>query len=889
MGDAARNRVSGRRWTFGWCEYSEVGRVLKVSGVPVEIESKPLDVLELLLEQPAEPVAKDLILEMVWGSTAEQSLAVAISKLRRAFGGARDELILTVTGVGYRMAVPVACKLEDQSVEQWLELTEGSPIPGSDGWIAERRLPSTDLSPVWLATRTDATDRHVYKFALDGIRLRSMQREVMVARLLAHELPAAASWWVPILSWNFETAPYYIESQYCGESLAEWSKSELFLAMGREARLRLAVQLAEAVAAAHSRVVLHNDLKPSNILVETIRKGEALTSPEPALHLRISDFGAGLVLNRYRLAELEITEYEQAAGNASSGAKGSFAYQAPEVRSGGSPTVQADVYAVGLLVFQIVTGDLTRSLSPGWEAAVPDRLLASDIAAATQMNPADRLASAGELAARLRALPERAEETARSEAARLQELKLRQELDRMRVRRPWIIAAGGSLFVGLCVSLALYRHAFIQEKQAKEQSRTVSAMFDFVARDLIGQSNPYLTAPPRSGGPETLDDAITASLPRIDERFQRKPLIAAKLHETAADSFRAQTQYRKADAEYRRAEVLFRTAEGESSQKAALVEFKRENAELSGRLPGAVADATSSFARQSARVAAMTSPAPELLAWKAMLAASIAGLGPHPEAGLPQLSEAIRGAKSQKGFDPALLIAMEARVCGIYVRLQDGAKVTDAARDLSAQIERQYGSDSPYLPIFQMYLQEGLYLQGKFRESIAQANLNLPKFERVLGHTHELTLAILGSRAASESRLGLYAAAASDDLQLYSAEAANSSGGRLRIASLADAARNKCESSQYADGIAEAKQVIHDAASGPEAQPMFASAAKFFLADCMVDQAEHEKRPSRQADAREAATLIRTEDAAHLTIVGADIDFPALKNSILARSSALQK
>ena len=59
-------RVQGRRWIFDDCEYLERGRQLRVRGAQVRMEAKPLDVLQVLLERPAEVLTKDQLLGEVW-------------------------------------------------------------------------------------------------------------------------------------------------------------------------------------------------------------------------------------------------------------------------------------------------------------------------------------------------------------------------------------------------------------------------------------------------------------------------------------------------------------------------------------------------------------------------------------------------------------------------------------------------------------------------------------------------------------------------------------------------------------------------------------------------------------------------------------------------------
>ena len=60
---------------------------------------------------------------------------------------------------------------------------------------------------------------------------------------------------------------------------------------------------------------------------------------------------------------------------------------APELLEGKPPTLQSDIYALGVMLYQMVSGDLSRALAPGWRDAVDDELLVEDITAAVHGSP----------------------------------------------------------------------------------------------------------------------------------------------------------------------------------------------------------------------------------------------------------------------------------------------------------------------------------------------------------------------------------------------------------------------------------------------------------------------------------------------------------------------
>jgi serine/threonine protein kinase len=742
---------------------------------------------------------------------------------------------------------------------------------------------------VWLAEK--GSELRVFKFATDGFHLRALQREVTVFRVLQKALSKTPPWGIEIFGWNFEQEPFCIESEYAGSDLLRWSSSEEFLSMSTRERVHLAASVADAVAVAHSLSILHNDLKPTNILIAQRRQDDPADTERQRWQVKVIDFGVASLFDTQRLQEMDITDYGDDASddNGRTSPVGTAVYRAPELHTGAPPTQQADVYSLGLLLYQIMTGDFLQPLAPGWEARIADALLRMDIAQAAEVDPALRLSSASELASRLRNLDDRRLKRQQAEAERLRAERNEELLTRARLRRPWVILAASILIVALCISWNLSRIAVRQRKLAEARSATISAMYEFVAQDFLGQSNPYLSAPGPAHGPqETLLEAIHTALPKIDSRFSTSPEIAGRLHVTVADAFKSRTQYVEADQEYLIAEQRFRLAEGPLSENAILTEFKRENAQLSSRLPGAVAAAQEEFKTQQALVAKLSKPSAELKAWNALIQASFIGFGERPQDALPILSEALRNAQATPGLDPALITTMKARICGLYVRLQDGPHLEQASRELREELAKRNGPDSPTLVLLDMYLQEALYLEGRYSDTIAMGQQNYTRFSRILGPQHELTLATLANRAGAEGELGDYEAALRDDLQLYTAERSNPSGRRLEQGSLADAAMYECHAGHFQSGIEHARQVIRESGSGPLAQPMFAEGARFTLAECLISKQQSEPDGSKTTELHEADRLLANFHLDQTDQMSGGTDYATWLNVARARLAFLQ-
>src|SRR5690606_20558852 len=140
-----------------------------------------------------------------------------------------------------------------------------------------------------------------------------------------------------------------------------------------------------------------------------------------------------------RLAELGITGLGLTVTRPDAGSSGGTPlYLAPELVAGEPPTVRSDLYAIGVLLYQLLVGDLRRPMAPGWERDIDDPLLVDDISRATDGDPARRLGSVAELVERLSSLPRRREDAQRRSLAARQAQDAQRALERTHARRPWI-------------------------------------------------------------------------------------------------------------------------------------------------------------------------------------------------------------------------------------------------------------------------------------------------------------------------------------------------------------------------------------------------------------------------------------------------------------------
>lgn len=547
------------RWRFGSAEFDEARRELRLGGLPVELESRPLEVLAVLLRHAGEVVTKRELLDEVWRDrvTVEHVLATAVGKLRQALGPEGPQLIVTVPRIGYRLHAQVHRTAVGRAHVSELALTPGAPVPGREHFLLERPLGASHASEVWLARHPGSGARRVFKFATSVARLDLLKREATVSRVLVASLGERPDI-VRLLDWNFETAPFFLECEYGGQSLGAWAADGRLQALPATRRLALFLAVAGAVDAAHSVGVLHKDIKPDNVL---IAEGD---------EVRLTDFGSSQLLDPDRLAALGITALGMTIDSSHAGLTGTPLYLAPELLDGQPATVRSDVYALGVLLYQLRVGDLHRPLTPGWERAVGDPELRADISRATDMVPARRFGSVAELVERLSRLDERrcarlaaqanAEHAAAAQAALL----------RVRARRPWVAAAMLSLAVGLLAALWLHREAQIARADADREAARVEAVSRFLNDDILGGANPGAAGFERN---PTMRQLLDRASENLAERFARDPLTEAGLRVALGQAYHTIGERGQAVAHFEAAAARFGAELGAASTPALLARY----------------------------------------------------------------------------------------------------------------------------------------------------------------------------------------------------------------------------------------------------------------------------------------------------------------------------
>lgn len=282
--------------------------------------------------------------------------------------------------------------------------------------------------------------------------------------------------------------------------------------------LQLFLQVTDAVAYAHSRLVVHRDLKPSNILVT------------PQGEVRLLDFGIAKLMEDDDPQTTDLTRQL--------GRPYTPDYAAPEHMSNRPVGTTADVYSLGVVLYELLVGQRPYALGPrahaGMEEAlhqvrvVPPSLRAADPATrralrgdldtivhkALRLSTANRYSSVEALAADIRRHLAGEPVLAQPPTWRYRSIKF------LRRRRLPLVMAGlvlGSLLVGLGAAVWQARHARDEAVRAERAKQFVTSILRH-ARPRQGATGAVLAA-----------DLLAVAGERIEQELASEPRVAAEL------------------------------------------------------------------------------------------------------------------------------------------------------------------------------------------------------------------------------------------------------------------------------------------------------------------------------------------------------------------------
>ena len=401
-----------------------------------------------------------------------------------------------------------------------------------------REIGTGGMGVVWLAQRSDGQlDRdvalklpHVHLLA-GAVRERFARERNILARLnhshiaMLYDAGLAAN-----------GRPYLALEFVDGSPITQWCRER---GAGIDARLDLMRQVMDAVEYAHARLVVHRDLKPSNVLITSDGS------------VKLLDFGIAKML--------AADDVSSAAGDTLTRIGHRMAtpgYSAPEQFAGTAVTTRADVYALGVMLYELLCGrrpftdERTSAPQPAADAPLCSTRVDADFAAtvggsdvatlrralrgdldailakATDPAPDHRYGSVEAFAADLRRY--RAHEPIR--AQRIGRVALASKFVRRHRLGTGLVAA---LVVAIGTGVALVAW---EAGEAAQQARRAEAAKAFLV-DIFSASDPRI-ASDKPRGEITARELLDLGATRIEREFANDPRTQIDLLGTVADIYR---------------------------------------------------------------------------------------------------------------------------------------------------------------------------------------------------------------------------------------------------------------------------------------------------------------------------------------------------------------
>jgi WD40 repeat protein/class 3 adenylate cyclase/tRNA A-37 threonylcarbamoyl transferase component Bud32 len=337
----------------------------------------------------------------------------------------------------------------------------GQDVPNTP-WVLEEKLGEGGFGEVWVAQHPKLKERRVFKFCFRADRVRALKREMTLFRLLKEHVGDHPNI-VRLHEVYLEVPPFYLEEEYVeGKDLKTWCEAQGGVEeVPVEMRLEIVAQAAEALQAAHDAGIIHRDVKPGNILVSG-----GLSGGKPPV-VKLTDFGIGQVISAEYLKGVTQAGFTQTMLGSTSSGTGTTMYLAPEIIAGQPATTRSDIYSLGVVLWQLVAGDLKRPVTTDWAKGVADSLLREDLERCFAGDPGNRFAGAGQLAKSLRARENRIAELVRLRLEQAERERMRQQAER---RQRLLLASGIAVLVLVALTTALLyglRRAHQEARQAQ--------------------------------------------------------------------------------------------------------------------------------------------------------------------------------------------------------------------------------------------------------------------------------------------------------------------------------------------------------------------------------------------------------------------------------------
>ena len=656
------------------------------------------------------------------------------------------------------------------------------------------------MGVVWLAERADG--QHSRQVALKMPLVENLNW--LLAARFARERNILASLEHPSIARLYDagiddkTQPYIAIEYVQGQPITDYVKEKR---LKPEATAQLFIRVIEAVAHAHTQLVIHRDIKPSNILVDA--KGEP----------HLLDFGIAKLLDDEDSQTADATQLTKLSGRALT-----LDYASPEQVNDAPLGVASDIYALGVVLYELLTG--SRPYQPKGPTR---RDLELAILEQEPRKPSDHLlatgdSESGKTARRVRgdldtivlkALRKDAKQRYATAQAFADDLKRYIGFEPIAARPQGVVYRVGkyarrhrlaitSTFLGLAALLTVGVFALRQQQQAQASLGRADAV-DSLLRHLFRGMSPDVAATRAFTANELLDR--TAQF--IDTDTLLDVATRRSTNRTMGVLYNEIGEYDKAIKRFseERAEAA---RVGDSARVArALVQLTEAQTNAAGTELAKLGVAEKYSDELQAVIEAGIPQADVLSAQLSYLRGQIERSRNQPKLALARFDEAERRLRVLKGAAVDDLLADTLRAKG-YAAADTGDIAT--ARNYLSEALTRYRAANERKTVAALetssLLARLLMRQGQFKLAIDAIQALLTESQTRLGANHPITLDVLNSLATASVRVGDFTTARSAALRVRNADAPDSAE-RRRIDDFVNA-----RIAMYSGNVAAAEQAF---------------------------------------------------------------------------------
>lgn len=638
------------------------------------------------------------------------------------------------------------------------------------------------MGRVWLAERSDGRfERRVAikflrcSFSAQGGAER-FRREGRILGQLAH--PHIAELIDAGVSANGE--PYLVLEYVEGEWIDQYCDKR---SLDLEGRTRLFLDVLSAVAQAHANLIVHRDLKPSNVVVRT--DGQ----------VKLLDFGIAKLLAEDENSAA-MTTLTQPGGGALTPQ-----YAAPEQVTGAPITTATDVYALGVLLYLLLTGQHLAGRGPHSAAdlmkaivereprraseavmesgetafaekrgTTPEGLrhelrgdLDTILSKALKKNPAERYSSVTAFADDLYRYLKHEPISAQPDSFTYRTAKF------VRRNRGGLITASAFALVLIAAAVISIRQSVRAGKEAATANREAAmakAVNDFLQYDLLAQASAARQSQPGTNPDPDLKvrTALDRAAERIEGKFADQPEVEASIRSTIGQTYEELGLYPEARKQLERALELQRNLLGEENPKTlATKNLLGWTAKLQGKYPEAEALLSQALV---ARRHVLGPEHRETLLSMNNLAVLYLEEGKYGQAEALD-SQTLEIRRRVLGPDRADTLVSLSNLAEVY--LEEGKYAQAEALDNQAlEVKRRVlGPEHPETLISISDLATVYYEEGKYGQAETLDNQALELRRRIFGLEHRDTLSSMNNLASVYEHEGKYGQAEMLDNQVF--------------------------------------------------------------------------------------------------------------------------